>query len=174
MNEAEVRRLVKDHNRGDKFEAIFGPVQIAGSVIWEVWVEFEDEWMTRFVEEPENGPTKVYDTFQALALKLNNQHLSLMRRLQVAEQAKAMDLTRMQSDLALKSADSASKRFTAMVRDVSAAGAFAVAVLVFAYLILMGTNPWPATVVFASIVASGCTLFYGKFILIKIKGLIHS
>jgi hypothetical protein len=50
MNEAEVRRLLKERNRTDKFEAIYGPVKIAGSVIWEVWVEFEDEWMTRFVE----------------------------------------------------------------------------------------------------------------------------
>ena len=89
MNEAEVRRLVEKNNKGDTYEAIYGPVKIAGSVIWEVWVAFEDEWMARFVEEPETGPVKIYDTFQQLAIRLNDRHLEIMERLKLAEQAKA-------------------------------------------------------------------------------------
>ena len=135
MNEAEVRRLIKERNKGDKFEAIYGPVKIAGSVIWEVWVAFEDEWMARFVEEPETGPVKIYDTFQQLAIRLNDRHLELMERLRVAEQAKIFDQTRQQSELALKAADSAAKRMTALIRDISTVAAFAISLLAFVYML---------------------------------------
>jgi hypothetical protein len=167
MNEAEVRRLVEKNNKGDTYEAIYGPVKIAGSVIWEVWVAFEDEWMARFVEEPETGPVKIYDTFQQLAIRLNDRHLEIMERLKLAEQAKLFDQTKQQSELAMKMADSSAKRMTTIIRDISTAAAFAISLLAFVYMLVSGANVWAATVMFACVLASACAFFYGKFILVK-------
>jgi hypothetical protein len=127
MTEDEVRELLKQKRRRDRFEAIYGPVRIADTVIWEVWVEFEDEYQTRFVEEQCGAEPIIYDTFQALSLKLQDRHLALMDRLQKAEQAKVMDQAKLQSDLAMKAADGASRRFSAMMKDILAATGFAVA-----------------------------------------------
>jgi Na+(H+)/acetate symporter ActP len=94
-----------------------------------------------------------------------------MDRLRLAEQAKAMDQTRLQSEIALKAADSAARRFTAMMRDIVAAAGFALALSVFAYLVFSGANTVAATVMFGSVIASACALFYGKFILVKLRDL---
>jgi hypothetical protein len=172
MDESEIRALMKAKRPSEAFEAIFGPMQIAGSIIWGYWVKFEGEFHTRFVEEPVGGPPKIYDTFQALSLKLNDRHLELMDRIRTVEQAKGAEQARLQSELTLKAADSATKRFSAMVRDVSTAGAFAVSLAIFSFMILTGSNVWPAVFMFACVLASGCAFFFGKFITVKSSDLL--
>ena len=46
MDESDVRNLMKEKRPKEVFEAIFGPMQIAGSIIWEYWVKFEGEFHT--------------------------------------------------------------------------------------------------------------------------------
>ena len=134
-----------------------------------MWVEFEEEYQTRFVEEQVGAGPIIYDTFQALSLKLQDRHLSLMDRLQKAEQAKVMDQAMLQSDLAMKAADGASRRFSAMMKDILAATGFAVALACFVYLVAIGQNAVAAIVMLAGIAASACAYYYGKFILVKFR-----
>jgi hypothetical protein len=172
MDEADVRNLMKEKRPREAFEAIFGPMQIAGSLIWEYWVKFEGEFHTRFIEEnPSMEAPKVYDTFQALSLKLNERHIEILERLRTIEQAKGAEQARLQSELTLKAAESAAKRFSAMVRDICTAGAFAVSLVIFSYLIINGSNTWPAIFMFACVLASGCAFFFGKFITVRGKDL---
>jgi len=167
MDESDIRNFMREKRPREVFEAIFGPMKIAGSIIWEVWVKFEGEWHTRFVEESSTSPLKIYDTFQALSLQLNDRHVELMERLRNTEQVKAVEQAKLQSELALKAADSSAKRFTAMMRDISTAGAFAVSLLIFSYMVLTGSNSWPAIIMFACVLASGCAFFFGKFVTVR-------
>jgi len=171
MNQSDVLKALKDQRPLDRFEAMYGPTRIAGSKVWEVWVEYKDEYETRFVEEAADGtPVAIHDTFQSLALRLDDLHLALMARLQDVERDKTMQLAEHQSKLASDAADRASKRLTLMIRDVSTAGAFAVSLILFGYLLVMSSNPWPATFMFACVIASACAFFYGRFITPKIPG----
>jgi hypothetical protein len=54
-----------------------------------------------------------------------------------------------------------------MVRDISTDGVFAVFLMIFAYMVLTGANTWPAVVMFACVLASGCPFFFGKFITVR-------
>jgi sulfite reductase beta subunit-like hemoprotein len=110
---------------------------------------------------------------------LDDLHLELMARLQDIERDKTMQLAEHQSKLASDAAertsklasdaaDRTSKRLTLMIRDISTAGAFAVSLILFGYLLVTSSNPWPATFMFACVIASACAFFYGKFITPKI------
>jgi hypothetical protein len=172
MDEFEVRSFMKEKRPKEVFESIFGPMEIAGSIIWEYWVKFEGEFHTRFIEENSaSGSPKIFDTFQALSLKLNKRHIETMERLREIEQAKGAEQARLQSELALKAAEGSTKRFSAMVRDVCTAGAFGISLLIFCYVVLFSSNTWPAIFMFACVLASGCAFFFGRFITVGTKDL---
>jgi hypothetical protein len=172
MNQNDIIAALKEQRPLDKFEAMYGPTRIAGSTVWEVWVNYKGEFETRFVEEVDGKVFAIYDSFQSIALRLDDMHRELMTRLQDAERDRTMRLAEQQSRLASEAADRTSKRMTAMIRDIRTAGAFAISLMVFSYLLINGANPWPATIMFACVLASACAFFYGKFVTVKASDLV--
>lgn len=169
MDEEQIRAFLSDRRPDEEFQAIYGPMRIADAIVWEVWVLDEDEFETRFVEE--GDPPILYDTFLALSLKLNDRHIAVVKVHEAGERAKSLEQTKMQADLALQASDAAAKRFSSMMKDIMAAGAFLIALLVFVYLVAIGRNDILAFGILASVAASACAFYYGKFIRAKLRDL---
>ncbi len=168
--EREVQKLVEGTGIGDTVEEIYGPIKVADSLVWELWVyDADDQLATRFVEEFPDGEKTVYDTFQQLAVRLDSQHAEIIKRLQDAEWTKTKEMAEIQSTTVATEAKAASERLTSLITLIVASGGFAIGLLTMAYLVVNG-GPyfvWIAAFVLGSVVASACVYFYGKFLAIK-------
>lgn len=172
--EREISKCVEQVGIGDEVLEIYGPTQIAGSMVWEVWVQDKyEELATRFVEELAGGGTQVFDTFQQLAVRLNVQHTDVLKRLADSEWEKTRQLTELQIKSAAEAAKSSNARIEHLVKLGMAAGGFVVSLGLAVFLAMHSQQlgAWPAAFVVLCIAASGAYYVYGKFITPKIPSI---
>ncbi len=156
LTEAEVTQIIEARGTDDKVQEVYGPTQTGDVVFWEAWVVDEDErWATRFVEVYEDGKYSVYESFQALCVRINKTHHAAISRREEAEWERAQKMAAQQHG-----------NRTQDLKHIVGATAFIIVVLVFAYAILQRdtASAYVAAVIFACLIASACYFFYGKFI----------
>jgi hypothetical protein len=156
LTETEVTQIIESRCSKDTVEEVYGPTQTGDVVFWEVWVTDKDEdWATRFIEVFSDGRYAVYDTFQALCVRINLTHHAAIARREEAEWERAQKMAAQQHG-----------NRTQDMKHIVGAAAFFIVVLVFAYAMLRRDTPsaYIAAAVFACLIASACYLFYGKFI----------
>jgi len=66
-----LREIIKS-NRGGTYHSEYGPTQIGGKTVWEIWVTQDGLFENRFIVET-NAGGEYYDSFQTFAPVLNNQ-----------------------------------------------------------------------------------------------------
>ena len=187
--ELAISKCVEDLGIDDEVLEIYGPTELADSVVWEVWVSDKgDELATRFVEECVDGKNNVFDTFQQLAVRLNVQHRATLEKAHKAEWDRQRQLADIQSKNALQSseitsrlielqarnavqaAEISSRRIEQIVKLGMIAFGFATAMGIAVYLVLTGTSyiAFGAAGVIFSLIASACVWMYGRFELFRI------
>ena len=165
--ELAISKLVEDVGIGDKVLEIYGPTQVADSLVWEVWVKDRyKELATRFVEELPDDDTKVYDTFQQIAVRLNIRYQQTLSRAGQAEWERQKELIEIQAKHSLQSSDIIARR-TDQVGRLSLTGfGFVASILISSYVIYIQSPyaSWAAAYVFISFVANaGRFMLGGKF-----------
>lgn len=170
--ELAISQLVEGVGIGDKVLEIYGPTQIADSLVWEVWVKDSyKELATRFVEELPGDETKIYDTFQQIAVRLNIRYQQTLSRAGQAEWERQKELIEIQARHSLQSSDIIARR-TDQVGRLSLTGfGFVASILISVYVIYIQSPyaSWAAVYVFISFVANaGRYLLGGKFEGLKI------
>ncbi len=140
-NEQDAITLVRK-NKGGTIEECFGPSQVAGCEVWEVWAHDGNEYVTRFVTGGASTGSQYFASFGELCTYLNKKFET--------QQAEIARLSGM--------------RHASTVRLYVAAVAFLAAVVALLSLIVRGASPNPLTLgVLASLVASGGVMFFGAW-----------
>jgi hypothetical protein len=139
LGEAEIKKLIVAKKDG-AFGSVLGPSVIGRERIWEVWVTKAGVYYNRYVVEQREGDPIYFETFQKLAL-----HLEESRAPNIREQA----------DVHLK-------KFAAYVAGVT----FIATVGAMLYLLVTGHGDTPTTIVVGllGVIASGSALFFGRWI----------
>jgi hypothetical protein len=181
--ELAISKCVEDLGIADEVIEIYGPTELADSVVWEVWVsDKDDELATRFVEECSDGKNNVFDTFQQLAVRLNHQHKATLKAAENTEWKRQRELAEIQSHNAFQAAETSnrlieiqarnamqaaeisSRRIEQIVKLGMTAFGFVVSMGLVLYLIFTGGFiAYAAAAVLFSLIASACVWMYGKF-----------
>src|SRR5665647_1217421 len=66
-----LREIIRN-NRGGTYHSEYGPTQIGGKNVWEIWVTQDSLFENRFIVESGSGG-EYYDSFQTFAPALNNE-----------------------------------------------------------------------------------------------------
>lgn len=189
MDEQSVKQAIEGREGDDTVVEIYGPAQLADSVIWEVWVEDAgEEFATRFLEEFEGGRHVIYDTFQALTVRLNKQHEAAMSHAKSIEWQRSLDLAAAQAKAntdaaessrrlieeqgrnALQAASLANQRLEQLVKLSMVGGGFIVGIFSAVYLIAMDkpVSSWAAGFILLCLLASAGRWAYGEWVTAKI------
>jgi hypothetical protein len=162
--EMAISKCVEDVGIDDTVLEIYGPTQLAESVVWEIWVKDQEGHLaTRFVEECADGKNNVFDTFQQLAVRLNAQHQEIMKQLAESQWEKTRQLTELQLKSSAEASKSSNERIEHLVKLGMALGGFTVSpgLAVFLALHTDQLGAWPATFVILCIAATGTYFVYG-------------
>jgi hypothetical protein len=152
---------------GDDILKLYGPNELAGTVVWEVWVEDKDEELqTRFVEEAADGTKIVIESFQELAVRINIKYQDTLNQTRKAEWERQKEFYEIQSKSTLQSSDILARR-TDQVGKLTLTGfGFVASILVAMYVVYTNSTyaGWAATYVFIAFIANaGRYLLGGKF-----------
>lgn len=165
-----IKKLVEDVGIGDEVFEIYGPIRIAGSIAWELWVyDHEGQIATRFVEEIPGESSRVYDTFQQLAVEIDIRHEQVLEKAFAEEWNQKKELIQLQTHSGVVASKASNERYAALVPLALASVGFVSAIAVFAILALRGGDDgqYAAMFMFGTIVASACTFIFGKTIFPK-------
>jgi hypothetical protein len=189
MDERSVEEAIVARGIGDTVYEIYGPSQLAESVVWEIWVkDSSKEFATRFMEEFDDGHYDVYDTFQALSVRLNRQHESVVRNAKSVEWQRSLELAavqakantqateasnrliEMQGRNAIQAANLANARIEHLVKMSMIGGGFIAGLCMAMYLIAIDKpySSWAAGFIFLCLIASAGRWAYGEWVTPKI------
>jgi hypothetical protein len=164
MQNAEIDKGIKERGIGDTIVENCGPTIIGDSAIWEVWVKGRDgKLATRFVQERAGAIVEIFDTFQSLAIELDKQHRSINQTLKDTEWTKTKEMLVLQAQQTAAIAQQSNHRFTMLVTNAITVGAFALVLMVFAYMIMFTEYKGYAMLIFGGVAASACVFFYKNF-----------
>lgn len=172
--EMQIEKLVEDVSIGDEVLEIYGPMRMAGSVVWELWVyDKHKELATRFVEELPGGVTRVHDTFAQLAVEIDMRHGEILNQASKDEWAQKKEIFALQTQSGVVESKTSNERYAALVPLALAAVGFVSAISVFAIIALRGGDEgkYAAWFMFGTIIASACTFIFGRTIFPRAKSL---
>lgn len=139
LGQSDLGKIIKEKH-GGAFEFARGPSVVAGQRIWEVRVKLGDVSETRFVVEPGEGAPLYYESFQKLAIRLD-------------QIVGAIDG---------KHADIHLRKFSAYVAGLT----FVATLAVMLYLVVRGPGASQTLIVtgLLGVLASGSALYFGRWI----------
>ena len=171
-----IKQLVEGNGIKDRVFEIYGPLRMAGSIVWELWVyDKDDEIATRFVEEIMGSTPKVHDKFQQLAVEIDIRHEQVLKQAFKDEWDQKKELIELQTRRGVVVSQASNERYAAVTPLALASVGVVSAIAVFAVLALRGGDDgkYAAILMFGTIVASACTFIFGKTIFPKaLKGLL--
>jgi hypothetical protein len=137
LGQSDLGDIIKE-KRGGTFDFARGPCVVAGQRVWEVWVKLGDISETRFIVEPAEGEPLYYESFQKLAMRLD----------QAANEGARADVHL--------------RKFSAYVAGIT----FVATLAVMLYLVVRGQGASQAVIVTAllGVTASGSALYFGKWL----------
>lgn len=195
MDEQSVEKAIVERGIKDKVSEIYGPSQLAESVVWEVWVkDRDDEFATRFLEEFSDNRYKIYDTFQGLSVRLNKQHelavsaakdiewkrsrdLADIEAARAAQAAEASNrLIEIQAKSSVQAASLSNARIEHLLKMSMVGGGFFVGLCIATYLVALDKpySGWAAGFIFLCLVASAGKWAYGEWVTPELPGERHS
>jgi hypothetical protein len=98
-----------------------------------------------------------------LAIELDKQHREINQTLRDAEWTKTKEMLVLQAQQTAAVAQQSNHRFTMLITNAITVGAFALVLVVFAYMILFTEYKGYAMLIFGGVAASACVFFYKNF-----------